>query len=217
MFVLQEVRKIGANEYLGVLRQEEKEGGEAAGLLANQTGLPFSKGYGEMIVKNIRVWRETVLNNARHICHECGREGNTAHHIKTRREWPDLILETDNGMCLCSKCHGKIHIEPNKVLAEQRKMDRIKDYIKKNADWHYYSLVDPFCNKLSVISTGILMRLCIGNGYFTFTELLSLFNESPEYLKKCLDRMVSEGLIGKRYGAESIETNEFWELTGDDI
>jgi ribosomal protein S27AE len=43
-------------------------------------------------------------------CQKCGSYSQLeAHHIKNRRDNPELILNEDNGACLCNICHDKFH------------------------------------------------------------------------------------------------------------
>ena len=55
-------------------------------------------------------WRDKVLNRYNHTCANCGAKDNLeVHHIKPVAEYPDLILEVDNGKVLCESCHKKEH------------------------------------------------------------------------------------------------------------
>jgi hypothetical protein len=33
-----------------------------------------------------------------------------AHHIKTKKAHPELRHDLENGICICSSCHNKIHM-----------------------------------------------------------------------------------------------------------
>lgn len=70
-------------------------------------------------------WREAVLRRDKYLCQICKRygrtdadglpvRGNVAHHIKTVEEHPELRLRVENGMCICEKCHNRIHPEKPK-------------------------------------------------------------------------------------------------------
>lgn len=67
-------------------------------------------------------WRKAVLDRDERTCRMCGdrpvgRRLHT-HHIKPRKERPDLIYDIDNGMTLCVDCH--IKIEPPMAKEEAR-------------------------------------------------------------------------------------------------
>ena len=60
-----------------------------------------------------RRWRAAVLRKAKGLCVECARYGKRveathAHHIKPRKEYPELRYVIDNGMALCTACHSRI-------------------------------------------------------------------------------------------------------------
>ncbi|NLD52080.1 MAG: HNH endonuclease [Clostridiales bacterium] len=66
--------------------------------------------------KRHREWREKVLRRAKYLCQECSRYGKrtpatTAHHIKERKDYPELQYVVSNGLALCSACHSKAHPE----------------------------------------------------------------------------------------------------------
>lgn len=66
-----------------------------------------------------RAWRLRVLRNSKQLCVECARYGkNTqathAHHIKPRKDYPELKYDVSNGMALCTACHSRI--EPRKNI-----------------------------------------------------------------------------------------------------
>ena len=58
-------------------------------------------------------WSKTVREQWGHKCAYCGRSEDEwylqAHHIKPRSLYPELELETDNGIALCKRCHGIVH------------------------------------------------------------------------------------------------------------
>ena len=63
--------------------------------------------------KRHRDWRDKVLRKAKYICIECARYGKrtpatVAHHIKPRKEYPELQYAVSNGMALCEACHTKL-------------------------------------------------------------------------------------------------------------
>ena len=43
---------------------------------------------------------------------ECGDTDHVlAHHMKPRREFPELRFELDNGLTVCPRCHHILHLE----------------------------------------------------------------------------------------------------------
>ena len=63
--------------------------------------------------KRHREWREKVLRKAGYLCIECAKYGKRiaathAHHIKARKEHPELQYVVSNGAALCDACHSKI-------------------------------------------------------------------------------------------------------------
>lgn len=70
-------------------------------------------------------WKAAVLRRANGLCEECKRYGRldrdglpvaatTAHHIKPRKEYPELQYKIENGKALCDACHNKAHPEKGK-------------------------------------------------------------------------------------------------------
>lgn len=52
-------------------------------------------------------WRNLVLKRDNYICKLCGRNGNTADHIKRFVDFPELRFKLNNGRTLCEECHLK--------------------------------------------------------------------------------------------------------------
>ena len=58
--------------------------------------------------------RERILRRDEYICQECKRYGRTTpattvHHILPLEQRPDLKLNNQNLISLCSKCHDSMH------------------------------------------------------------------------------------------------------------
>jgi len=80
-----------------------------------------------MKAKNMLEFHKLVCERESYICQGCGKDFSAdyyfddtgernlyvfGHHNQRRRTRPDLVLETDNGICTCdseSKCHTKHH------------------------------------------------------------------------------------------------------------
>ena len=63
--------------------------------------------------KRHKEWRTKVLKRAGYLCEECKRYGRTteavhAHHIKPRKDYPELQYRVENGKALCGMCHNKL-------------------------------------------------------------------------------------------------------------
>ena len=72
-----------------------------------------NNGVGETAKKRItweyRMWRKAVIERDGE-CVVCGSAENlVAHHIKPFAEYPELRLDLNNGVTMCSKCHNKLH------------------------------------------------------------------------------------------------------------
>lgn len=58
-------------------------------------------------------WKTQVLQRDNYTCQRCGSRVNLeAHHKKSRIYFPELLLEVDNGECLCEPCHK---LEPRTI------------------------------------------------------------------------------------------------------
>ena len=56
-----------------------------------------------------KAWREAVFIRDEYTCQMCGRKGALeAHHIRTKKLFPELTLDETNGITLCKHCHQKL-------------------------------------------------------------------------------------------------------------
>ena len=65
-----------------------------------------------MKAKNLGFWQMRVMCRDGFRCRflMCNEENNIlAHHIESRSQSPELALEVDNGVTLCTKHHGQAH------------------------------------------------------------------------------------------------------------
>ncbi|WP_078428774.1 HNH endonuclease [Alkalihalobacterium alkalinitrilicum] len=76
-------------------------------------------------------WRKIrilALERDQHRCLPCWRKGvltiaNTVHHIKPRKEYPELELTLSNLESICPACHNKEH--PDRGKQRKKKKHRI--------------------------------------------------------------------------------------------
>lgn len=74
-------------------------------------------GYGEKYkqrhTKEYKKWRKDVLKRDNYICQMCGKSNSNIVHHKVRfRDCYDdknLVYDTENGVCLCKRCHKIAH------------------------------------------------------------------------------------------------------------
>jgi len=61
-------------------------------------------------------WRERIYKRDNYTCQHCGQYGGTlnAHHIKSYAKYPDLRLDINNGITLCTTCHKAVHKKKGK-------------------------------------------------------------------------------------------------------
>ena len=68
-------------------------------------------------------WREQVFKRDGFKCRECGNDKKIhAHHIKTWEDAPELRVEVNNGLTLCTVCHNKHHHIDRKPWNQGKKM-----------------------------------------------------------------------------------------------
>jgi len=69
-----------------------------------------------------RNFRRQIFERDNYVCQECGTNKKLcAHHIKPRKEFPELFLEKNNVITLCSACHAKKHPRLSKLIKSQRR------------------------------------------------------------------------------------------------
>ncbi len=67
--------------------------------------------------------RKIVIIRDKYLCQRCLRQGkitkyDVVHHIKERKDYPELALDVNNLECLCHRCHGKHHPKGKKEEKE---------------------------------------------------------------------------------------------------
>lgn len=64
--------------------------------------------------REYRVWRASVIRRDK-VCQVCfSRRKRHAHHINSGQYFPEQRFDTENGICLCSKCHTMYHTDFNR-------------------------------------------------------------------------------------------------------
>lgn len=57
-------------------------------------------------------WRKLILNRDMNRCQLCGNDQHlNIHHVTPVRFAPEMILDVNNGVTVCVKCHKSIHAE----------------------------------------------------------------------------------------------------------
>jgi len=68
----------------------------------------------------LKQWSKIVKRRDNFTCQLCGENSNKklieAHHIKSRKDFPELQFNFDNGISLCLKCHAIQHVNDPKAL-----------------------------------------------------------------------------------------------------
>lgn len=58
--------------------------------------------------KEYKEFRKQILKRDNYTCQSCGSKYRLqVHHIKSRKEFPELIMDKDNCITLCISCHSK--------------------------------------------------------------------------------------------------------------
>lgn len=69
------------------------------------------------------------------ICGKITENGNTFHHLYTRKAHPKLVYEKENMIPTCKNCHAKIfHSLPLSEIAEN--WEAVKSWLIDN-NWHF--------------------------------------------------------------------------------
>jgi hypothetical protein len=64
------------------------------------------------ISSQLSSWYNQVKKNDNYTCTSCGCKDKTilqSHHIKPVKDYPELVLDLNNGTTLCRPCHKKVH------------------------------------------------------------------------------------------------------------
>lgn len=102
----------------------------------------------KVVAKDLAEWAIIVKTLAGYRCERCGKyvkgKDANAHHLIPRWFMPQLSLDVNNGICLCSDCHKSIHggmggivdrEEQDPLIGEvKRRLNRRWNYEKENAN-----------------------------------------------------------------------------------
>ena len=58
-------------------------------------------------------WSKSVRKRDNNICQNCGEIAVNSHHIIHKKNYPQLMLNINNGISLCKKCHNECHLWGN--------------------------------------------------------------------------------------------------------
>jgi hypothetical protein len=149
-------------------------------------------------------WRIAVLKRDGYICQNCGQRAKTAHHIKTRKEHPELALEIDNGQCLCDLCHGKIHetMRNQEIAAEETGWFFFQKYLTHK----------PLPSNFA----GIFHAVGSRNGANRSKDIYFHFTDPHWYIDQLLEEMVDQGYLYKRFGGFGRDGEFYDQKDGDD-
>ncbi len=102
----------------------------------------------DVIYDGYKEWRKSVYRRDNFTCQICGEDKSgclVAHHIKSLKNYPELVCNVNNGITLCQKCHKMIHygnkeyvkIAEARINAVQPNLFSIPINVKKNIiGWH---------------------------------------------------------------------------------
>tara|TARA_R110000824_G_scaffold27251_4_gene92816 strand:+ start:1370 stop:1789 length:420 start_codon:yes stop_codon:yes gene_type:complete len=58
-------------------------------------------------------WSKSVRKRDNNICQNCGEIAVNSHHIIHKKNYSQLMLNINNGISLCKKCHNECHLWGN--------------------------------------------------------------------------------------------------------
>lgn len=82
-------------------------------VVRDSNGGEYKKVYSKICRHNeYKLWRYKVLIRDRCFCRFCGKPADAVHHIISILDLldkPELLYNTDIGITICKKCHGRVH------------------------------------------------------------------------------------------------------------
>ena len=86
--------------------------------------------------RDYRIWRVGVIRRDK-ACQLCGsRDKRHAHHLNHSTYFIDERFNTENGICLCSKCHSHFHNDYKSSTREKCTLHDYEEY-SKLADYFF--------------------------------------------------------------------------------
>lgn len=88
--------------------------------------------------KELRVWAIGIKSAAGWLCHWCSITDKgilEAHHIKTKRKFPKLALEPNNGKSSCMFCHAREHYNKGELREAILILFRLIKILMTRARW----------------------------------------------------------------------------------
>ena len=68
----------------------------------------YNKNKNRIKPQEYNIFRKEILKRDNYTCKNCGsKEKLQVHHIKSRKEFPELIMDKDNCITLCIRCHAE--------------------------------------------------------------------------------------------------------------
>ena len=83
-----------------------------------------------------KLFKQIIISRYNYVCELCGGQWRlTAHHFFYRSSAGHLRYCLDNGICLCAKCHARLHFKDPKLveaeIIENRGQKWYKSLLKK--------------------------------------------------------------------------------------
>ncbi|HDZ18840.1 hypothetical protein LCGC14_0641470 [marine sediment metagenome] len=80
----------------------------------------------------LKWWKIRIIEKAHYSCELCGGHWKiTAHHFYFKSAAIHLLLDLDNGICLCGKCHSALHWN-----GKDQKLVEDKIIVIRGKKWH---------------------------------------------------------------------------------
>lgn len=88
--------------------------------------------------EQLRLWAIHVKSSAGWACRQCGLTDKgilDAHHIKSKRKFPELALDPKNGESSCMFCHAREHYNRGELVGAILILLRLIKVLMTRAQW----------------------------------------------------------------------------------